>query len=125
MQVSERPGFDAPTRTQTEDDLDRWRFAAELVSLMTSTPIEWSVRIGVFGKWGEGKTSVLHFAEQMLKSDGHLVFWFNPWAVTNWNELWAEFARSLIGALDEMKINVEGMSKVKRRLVWRRVQQPI
>jgi hypothetical protein len=59
----------------------------------------------------------------MLKSDGHLVSCFNPWAVTNWNELWAEFTRRLIEALDEMKINVEGMSKVKRRLIWQQVQQ--
>jgi hypothetical protein len=125
MATNERPGYDAPRRTQAEDDLDRWRFAAEVVSLVTSTPTEWSVRVGVFGKWGEGKTSVLHFADQMLKSAGNLVFWFNPWAITDWNELWAEFARKLIAALNEADIDVEGMSKVKRRLFWRWVQQPI
>ena len=77
-----RPGYDSPARTREEDDLDRWRFASDIVETITTTPSDWSVRVGVFGKWGEGKSSVLHFIERMLEDDGHLVFWFNPWAVT-------------------------------------------
>jgi KAP family P-loop domain len=125
MPTDDRPGYDAPRRTQDQDDLDRWRFAAELVSLVVSTPLDWSIRIGVFGKWGEGKTSVLNFTERMLRDDGHLVFWFNPWAVTQWNELWAEFARKFVTALDEAGIEVKGLKAVRRRLLWLRVQQPI
>ena len=37
-------------------------------------------RIGVFGDWGSGKSSLLRIVEQDLKTDGDtLVLWFNGW----------------------------------------------
>lgn len=121
---SHRPGYDAPRTTVEEDELDRWRIAAELVSIIRSTPPEWSVRVGVLGRWGEGKTSVLRFVEQQLQSDD-VVFWFNPSSLTSLNELWAEFARKFIDALKAAQIEISEMRGVVRRLRWRKVQQPV
>lgn len=75
------PGYDAAQAQREEDDLDRWRFAADIVEVVVTTPADWSARIGIFGKWGEGKSTVLRFAEQMLKGRDSIVFWFNPWAL--------------------------------------------
>src|SRR5262245_24862897 len=48
-------GYDAAHDQRVDDDLDRWRFAGEIVEVIESTPADWSARIGIFGKWGEGK----------------------------------------------------------------------
>jgi len=44
------PGFDAAQGRQEDDDLDRWRFAAEIVEVILTTPADWSARIGIFGR---------------------------------------------------------------------------
>jgi predicted KAP-like P-loop ATPase len=116
MKVVAKSGYDAPRVAQAEDDLDRWRFAAELVELVKNTPLDWSIRIGVFGKWGEGKSTVLHFIEHMVREDGHLVVWFVPWAATNWDQLWAEFANRLLDVVEGSGIKVDGMRTVKAEL---------
>lgn len=67
MSATPTTGYDAAQARQQEDDLDRWRFAAEIVEVVLATPSDWSVRIGIFGKWGEGKTTVLRFTEKILK----------------------------------------------------------
>ena len=93
-------GYDAAQVQKDEDDLDRWRFASEIVDVVLATPPEWSARIGIFGKWGEGKSTVLRFSESMLLEHGSVVFTFNPWAIQTWNDLWENFGSNLSDALD-------------------------
>ena len=50
-------GYDTPELAPDRDLLDRRRFVAELSTLIGDTPAEWSVRIGVFGKWGSERAS--------------------------------------------------------------------
>jgi hypothetical protein len=92
-------GYDVAQASREDDDLDRWRLATEVVEVVLATPPDWSARIGIFGKWGEGKSTVLRFAEQMLRDKKSIVFWFNPWAIQNWNDLWEEFGGRLSEAL--------------------------
>ena len=101
------PGFDAAQSEPADDDLDRWRFAAEIVDVILATPSDWSARIGVFGKWGDGKSTVLRFAEKMLAEKGNIVFWFSPWAVRNWEDLWDDFGSLLLEALSASHIPVD------------------
>ena len=98
------PGFDAAQGKRGDDDLDRWQFAGEIVEVILTTPPDWSARIGVFGKWGEGKSTVLRFAEQMLVEKGNIVFWFSPWAIRNWGDLWDDFGSLLLEALSAAHI---------------------
>src|SRR5229473_1332430 len=113
-------GYDAAQARREEDDLDRWGFAAEIVEVVLATPADWSARIGIFGKWGEGKSTVLQFAEQMLKEKNNVVFPFSPWAVQNWNDLWEEFGNSLLGALAGANIPFDGSWKkaLKDSAMW-------
>jgi hypothetical protein len=62
-------GYDAAQTQRDHDDLERWQFAAEIVEAILATSNEWSARIGIFGKWGEGKTTVLRFAKEMLSQE--------------------------------------------------------
>jgi hypothetical protein len=105
-------GYDAALSLRDEDDLDRWRFAAEIAEMIASTPVDWSVRCGIFAKWGEGKTTVLRFLERMLEEQGSIVFWFNPWVNQSFNDLMEEFGERLLDTLTERDLAVE--SPIKR-----------
>ena len=100
-------GYDAAQGQPDDDDLDRWRFAAEIVEVILETPSDWSARIGIFGKWGEGKSTVLRFAERILTENKNIVFAFSPWAIQNWNDLWEEFGSRLVEALSAAEIPVD------------------
>jgi hypothetical protein len=110
-------GYDSAQRLKKDDDLGRWRFAAEIAEVIRSTPTDWSARIGIFGKWGEGKSTILHFLEEMLKPEGNIVFYFTPWAVQELDELWAEFGKALLEALEQADLDVEPPWKVMTRKV--------
>ena len=51
-------GFDSPKKIKAQDRLNRWKFAENIYSIVKNTPQDWSNRIGIYGGWGEGKTSV-------------------------------------------------------------------
>ena len=51
-------GYDAARSARNEDQLNRWPIAQEIYRIASSGPRDWSVRIGVYGEWGSGKTEV-------------------------------------------------------------------
>lgn len=117
MNVPTKPGYDSAQVQREQDDLNRWRFASEIVDVILDTPPDWSVRIGIFGKWGEGKSTVLRFAEQMLKDKQNIVFDFNPWAIQNWNDLWDSFGNAFVAALSAAKVPTgDSLRKVGKNL---------
>ncbi len=78
---------DAPLGTADEDLLNRGPFALGLARLIADAPSGSTLRIGVFGGWGEGKTSVLHIMREELKKRGHLGVWLVPWVTDNSQEI--------------------------------------
>lgn len=114
-------GYDSALRLKKDDDLGRWRFAADIAGVIRSTPADWSARIGIFGRWGEGKSTVLHFLEEILKPEGNIIFYFTPWAVQELDELWAEFGKALLEALEQANLEVESPWKG----VTRKVQETL
>lgn len=60
---------------------------------------------GIYGKWGEGKTSLMNFVEERLldqgKEDRINIIKFNPWLVNNDETLLREFFRSMTNKLDD------------------------
>jgi hypothetical protein len=87
-------GYDAPAEV---DVLGRRPLARTIAEVVRNTPPDYGVRIGVFGEWGSGKSSVLEFVEQILDANEHVVVRFSPWGITDRAELW----RSLGVALSE------------------------
>ena len=55
---------------------------------------------GIYGKWGEGKTSLLNFVKNRLlsqgKQDNIILVEFNPWLLNNEEFLLQEFFKSII-----------------------------
>ena len=60
---------------------------------------------GIYGKWGEGKTSLLNFVEEKLLAQGGddniNIIKFNPWLVNNDETLLREFFKSTTRRLDD------------------------
>lgn len=83
-----------------DDDLFNFRHYAEkvqkLIQLNSSNPEP--ITIGIYGKWGEGKTSFLNLIENKIdhfeKKEGdkeYLKFHFNPWRYSNEDEMIFDF----------------------------------
>jgi len=71
---------DQPAQTKEDDYFQRYGFAARIAQVINSRQQSSSLTIGVYGSWGEGKTSVMNFIEQELAAQGDaIVFTFNPW----------------------------------------------
>jgi KAP family P-loop domain len=83
-------GYDAPA-PRSEDVLGRWSFARRVYRIVEQTPDSWSVRIGVHGKWGDGKTTVLRFLKKLALKEHQIVLEFTPWSAKTRDELWREF----------------------------------
>ena len=70
---------DEPITSWQADKLDTARFAEVIASAAhhTETPFT----IGIFGKWGQGKTSVLKQAESLIAGNykDDVTVWFNAW----------------------------------------------
>src|SRR6266478_4587803 len=88
-------GFDAAIKRREEDYLNRWPFAQELYGIATTGPDDWSVRIGIYGEWGTGKTSVLQFISQSAAENEHILIHFNPWEHSSKQALWNSFANAV------------------------------
>jgi KAP family P-loop domain len=99
-------GHDAPIFQLEQDYYDRWPVAKFISKIIESSPIEWSTRIGLFGKWGEGKTSALNFLEQQQLEAGNVVIKYSPWGVSNELELWKDFGKVLVQGLKENGLSI-------------------
>jgi hypothetical protein len=96
----ERAGFDDPVKTRERDYLNRWPFAREIYETVNAGPMDWSVRVGICGGCGVGKTSVLEFIGCMAEEDGHLVVRFNPWQHSSRDDLWRDFVQVVYRQLE-------------------------
>ena len=112
-----RPGPDAPVALKKEDHLQRWRFARGPYDLIKTSPPEWSLRIGVYGRWGEGKTTVLRFLETMAREDKYPVAWFNPWATENRAAMWEALASCIEGAIGKSTVTGPRLKKAGNNLL--------
>ncbi|MCP5535817.1 MAG: hypothetical protein H7A51_06225 [Akkermansiaceae bacterium] len=110
--IPHKQGYDAVCHTRDEDHLNRWPLAKEIYRIAVDGPEDWSVRIGIYGEWGSGKSSVLSFIESMAKADDHIVFHFNPWQYHSKDELWKAFVSGLFKQIEtELGETVKGQTK--------------
>jgi hypothetical protein len=57
---------DQPIRSITEDRFNRWGFAKRIADTLATRTDPASLVVGLFGPWGDGKTSTLHLMEAAL-----------------------------------------------------------
>jgi hypothetical protein len=79
--------LDNPIAAPGDDYLDRYGYARSLASIVTSAPHGSSFRLGIYGEWGEGKTSVMRLIERCVKDQSFKTTWIYPWAAATSAEL--------------------------------------
>lgn len=71
---------DAPITEREDDRFGRWPFAERIAQVLASRQDSASIVIGLYGPWGDGKTSVLNLMAGTLNRRTNVVcVRFNPW----------------------------------------------
>jgi hypothetical protein len=93
---------DAPIQSAKEDLLDRANFASVLTRAIAGTSGSDSFVIGIHGKWGSGKSSVLNLIIEQIRDRNDTVgsdeerlypLRFNPWKFSDQNQLVFQFLK--------------------------------
>lgn len=91
---------DLPIQNSAQDRFSRAPFAqriADTIALRTDTA---GLVLGLYGPWGDGKTSVLYMIEEHLKRQSDVVVTrFNPWHFTSEDQLLRGFFGTLASAI--------------------------
>ena len=91
---------DQPIRSKNEDRFNRWPFAERIAQTIAGRQDPSSIVIGLYGAWGEGKSSVLAMMEDALAAQDHIVcVRFNPWYFKTEEQLLHSFFSTLAKAI--------------------------
>lgn len=91
---------DQPIRNREEDRFNRWPFAKRIAETIGRREDPSSLVIGIYGVWGDGKTSTLQLMEEALHGhDRVVVVRFNPWHFESEEQLIRGFFETLADAL--------------------------
>ena len=93
---------DAPIASKTQDTFNRWPFAKRIANTLAAREDSSSLVIGLYGAWGDGKTSTLNMMAAAL--GGHeniVVVRFNPWLFRSEEQLLRGFFVTLAEALEK------------------------
>lgn len=100
---------DAPIKTKKEDLLGRTKFSESLGKALLEWKSEDGIVIGLYGKWGSGKSSAINLAIEYIenetkkkkytKKDQPIIIRFNPWNFTEQNQLITTFFTELAKAI--------------------------
>ena len=92
--------LDLPIVTKESDKLDRNRFVRAVVEEIQSLEEKRSTVIGLYGKWGAGKTSILNLVQSELENKGYFTTYFNPWRYKNEEVLIKELFLKILSAVN-------------------------
>lgn len=91
---------DAPIGNPALDEFNRRIYSERIAQTIASRKETKSLVVGIYGKWGEGKTSVLNFIDSELKRQNNIVtLFFNPWMFPSETELFTAFYTELAKGL--------------------------
>lgn len=95
------PYFPDDAVTDPKDDrFQRWPFAQRIAQTIVARKESSCIVIGVYGAWGDGKTSVLNFIERELRQSSNIVcLKFNPWRFGDEATLIRSFFHNVANAL--------------------------
>lgn len=91
---------DQPKKKAEEDRFKRYDFAKRIAGIIENNRVDQSLIIGIYGKWGEGKTSVMNFIKAELPPETVIVN-FNPWLFSDQEQLIRSFLSSVAFELGE------------------------
>jgi hypothetical protein len=93
---------DQPIRSKGQDRFNRWPFAQRVAETLAGRTDSSSLVIGIYGPWGDGKSSTLFLMEEALaKQPNVLRVRFNPWHFDSEEQLLRGFFATLSDALGD------------------------
>jgi predicted KAP-like P-loop ATPase len=93
---------DAPISDPSEDAFDRSPFTRRIGETIASRIDPASLCIGIYGSWGEGKTTALKFIERELAPHADIrIIHFNPWRFRTEDDLFVGFFSALAGGIGQ------------------------
>lgn len=94
--------LDQPINQVQEDKLERSLFANRLSKIIETRDEKESIVIGLYGKWGTGKTSVLNLIKNDIHNEKNIItISFNPWFFENEGQLILQFFNRLITEIEK------------------------
>ena len=102
-----------PDDSSDVDSIGYIEYSAGLVEMIRSVKAKGSFTIGIFGQWGQGKTSMLRQIEKELNEiseiagkedeEAILTVWFNPWQFTGEEHIIVPFFHTLVSAFKNLR----------------------
>lgn len=91
---------DKPITSKDNDDLKRKQFAIDLAEMIVNYNSTESLVVGIYGCWGDGKTSIINMAKETIselnkQKESTIVIDFNPWIYSGATELSLIFLETL------------------------------
>ena len=88
---------DVPITKASDDVLNRSSFANDLANVMLKYSAPTSFSIGLYGKWGSGKTSLLNMVLEAVEAQDSqaIIIRFNPWLCSDNRQLVSQFFKQL------------------------------
>lgn len=88
---------DNPVENERNDKFARSKFSKRIAQTIINRTNPSGITIGIYGQWGEGKTTVLNFIKQELSKDEHtIILNFSPWRYTDEENLLKSFLEKLL-----------------------------
>ncbi len=110
-------GVDKPISEEKDDKFQRYPFSKRIADSIINRSSSDNIVIGIYGAWGEGKTSVLNFIEKELENKDKLIaIKFNPWRYNDEITLLKQFFQALATALNaKLKSKKEEAGELLRK----------
>jgi len=95
-QYNENYTSDKPILNKENDAFQRFEFSKRIADTISERKNQDSIVFGIFGIWGEGKSTVLNFINQELMTSGNiLTLSFNPWRYGDEDNLIKNFLKKV------------------------------
>lgn len=113
---------DSPIESFDDDKLNRKNFSRDLAKSVLTYNDEDCLTIGLMGKWGSGKTSIINMFQKCLKHNDSriIIIHFNPWNFSSRNNLLFQFFDTLSNVKNdkfEEYINKENLKNFGKFLI--------
>jgi predicted KAP-like P-loop ATPase len=97
---------DKPVSIESEDRFQRYNFACRIAKTIVQKKSTEGIIIGIYGAWGEGKTTVINFIDSELSKNEEVVcIKFNPWRYSDENTLLLNFFDKISKSLNVKLLN--------------------
>lgn len=108
-----------PIKTRHEDFLNRGFFADHLSNAVINynDKNKDSLTIGLYGKWGSGKTSIINLTiENLEKEKNIIIFNFEPWLFSDTNQLISSFFKEFAQKINHSSNQSENMKSIGSKM---------